>query len=38
MLVVGWMMSLRFSSISISFTFGHMYNCCEFCQNEALQF
>jgi hypothetical protein len=38
MLVVGWVMSLRFSSTLVSFTFGHMCNCCEFCRNEVLQF
>jgi hypothetical protein len=38
MLVVGWVMSLRLSSTSVSFTFGHMCNCYEFCWNEALQF
>jgi hypothetical protein len=37
MLVVGWVMSLRFSSTSVSFIFGQNYNCYEFCWNEALQ-
>jgi hypothetical protein len=28
-------LDVRFSSTSISFTFGHMCNCCEFCRNET---